>query len=118
MYTRTNSCSRGNFVANLNRAWFSPNERITSNVRGKNNKPKLSPNRIKKIYDAVFQMYPVSQKENEKNAWIECVKAIDGANWQLKRTKGKKISFSYKLPNSCTIHLNQQFVLFTIPRSP
>ena len=90
MYTRTNSCSRGNFAANLNRAWFSQNERITSNVRGKNNKPKLSPNRIKKIYDAVFQMYPVSQKENEKDAWTECVKAIDGANRQLKRTKGKE----------------------------
>ena len=90
VYTRSNSCSRGNFAANLNRAWFTEDERITRNVRGKNNKLKLSPRRIQRIYDAAFQMYPVSSKENEKNAWSECVKAIDGVNRQLKRRQGKE----------------------------
>ena len=34
--TRALSCSRGNFAANLNIAWFSTDERKSSNVRGKN----------------------------------------------------------------------------------
>ena len=83
--TRAVSCSRGNFAANLNRTWFSVEERLTSNVRGKNKKKQLSPQRMRRIYDATFQMYPMSSKENEKDAWAECIKAIDSSNRQLKR---------------------------------
>ena len=86
--TRAMSCSRGNFAANLNRSWFSIEERKTSNVRGKNNKKKLSPKRIQNIYEAVFQMYPCTQKEI-KECWSECIKAIDVCNRQLHR-KGKE----------------------------
>ena len=88
--TRALSCSRGNFAANLNRAWFSTDERKSSNVRGKNNKRKLSPNRVQRIYNAVFHMFPITQRENEQDSWKECVRAIDVANRQLKRQKGKE----------------------------
>ena len=37
----------------------------------------------------VFQMYPPSQNESLKQAWGECIKAIDVANRQLKR-RGKE----------------------------
>lgn len=84
---RASSCSRGNFAANLNRSWFTAEERKTSNVRGKNNKKKLSPRRMDEIYNAVFQMFPVSHKETEKSAWSECIKAIDTSNKQLNRNK-------------------------------
>ena len=87
--TRATSCSRGNFAANLNRQWFNEEERKMSNVRGKNGKRKLSPRKIQKIYQAVFQMYPCSHKESEKGAWAECIKAIDEANRRLNR-KGKE----------------------------
>ena len=83
--TRAVSCSRGNFAANLNRTWFSMEERLISNVRGKNKKKQLSPQRMRRIYDATFQMYPMSSKENEKDTWAECIKAIDSSNRQLKR---------------------------------
>ena len=77
------SCSRGNLAANLNRAWFTVEERKISNVRGKNKK-QLSPNRMQKIYDAVYEMFPFTHMETEKASWSECVKAIDCANQQLK----------------------------------
>ena len=64
-------------------------ERKGSNVRGKNGKKKLSPKRVAKIHDAVFQMYPCSQKECPKAAWTECIRAIDESNRRLNR-KGKE----------------------------
>ena len=65
-------------------------ERLTSNVCGKNKKKQLSPHRMQRIYDATFQMYPMSSKENEKDAWAECIKAIDSSNRQLKRKNPEK----------------------------
>ena len=35
-------------------------------------------------------MYPKSQKETEKEAWAECVKAIDVANRYLNHKRGKE----------------------------
>ena len=87
--TRAMSCSRGNFAANLNREWFTVSERKTCNIRGRNGKKQLSPQRVKRIYDAVFQMYPCFQKTSEKEAWAECVRAIDESNRRLNR-KGKE----------------------------
>ena len=34
-------------------------------------------------------MYPKTQKETEKEAWAECVKAIDVANRALSHKRGK-----------------------------
>ncbi len=79
------SCSRGNFATNLMREWYSEEERFSSNVRGKNNKKKFSPKRLSQIRAAVFEMYPVRQKETEKEAWVECIKAIDGCNRSLRK---------------------------------
>ena len=87
--TRATSCSRGNFAVNLNRSWFTEEERLSSNVRGRNGKKELSPQRIQQIHDAVFHMYPLTQNEDPQRAWGECIKAIDVSNRQLKR-KGKE----------------------------
>ena len=87
--TRAISCSRGNFAANLNRSWFTEEEHLSCNVRGRNGKRELSPSRIQQIHDAVFHMYPLTQNEDPKRAWGECIKAIDVSNRQLKR-KGKE----------------------------
>ena len=77
---RATSCSRANFAANLNRSWFSTEERISSNVRGKNGKPPLSPRRIQYIHDAIMDLFPPTQTETPQKVWTECVKAIDVAN--------------------------------------
>ena len=57
---RGNSCSRGNFAAHLCRQWFSPEERKSSNVRGKNGKKQLNLEKMKSIYHATLQMYPLA----------------------------------------------------------
>ena len=87
---RARSCSRGNFAANLNRSWYSEEERRTSNVHGKSNKRMLSPRRMNKIRAAVFSMFPRNQKETEKEAWADCVRAIDVSNRALNRKKNKE----------------------------
>ena len=38
---------------------------------------------MRKLFTAAFQMYPKTQKETEKDAWVECVKAIDVVNRAL-----------------------------------
>ena len=90
VHVRAKSCSRRNFAANLNRLWYSEEERKKCNVNGKSNKKQLSPKRMGKIFSAVFQMYPKTQKETEKEAWADCVKAIDVANRALNRKRGKE----------------------------
>ena len=47
------------------------------------NKKQLSPKQMGKLFTAAFQMYPKTQKETEKDAWAECVKAIDVVNRAL-----------------------------------
>lgn len=41
---------------------------------------------------ATFKMYPLSSSEDEKTAWGQCTKAIDGTGRQLycKTTRGTK----------------------------
>ena len=68
----------------------SEEERKKCNVNGKSNKKQLSPKRMGKIFSAVFQMYPKTQKETEKEAWADCVKVIDVANRALNRKRGKE----------------------------
>ncbi len=58
---------------------------MCSNVRGKNGKRQFSPNRINKIRAAVVKSFPLTAKENEKQVWSECIKAIDGCNRTLRR---------------------------------
>lgn len=60
---------------------YTVGERLKSNVRGSHNKGKLSPTRMCQIRATTFEMYPLTQKETEKGAWAECVRAIDGC-WQ------------------------------------
>ena len=81
---RAQSCSRGNFATNLMRELYTEQERLVSNVRGKNSKKKFSPNRMDKIRAASFDMFPLRHKEKEKEAWAECIKAIDGCNRTLR----------------------------------
>ena len=87
---RGNSCSRGNFAANLCRQWFSPEERKSSNVRGKNGKKQLNLEKMKSIYHATLQMYPLALGEKENKVWSDCIRAIDEANRRLNRSANKE----------------------------
>ena len=87
MKIRAQSCSRGNFATNLMKKCYSDDERVTSNVRGSHQKHKLSPKRMLKIKNAVFEIYPLTQRETEKEAWADCVRAIDTSNRTLSRKK-------------------------------
>ena len=64
---------------------YTVDERLKSNVRGTHSKRRLSPTRMCNIRVKTFDMYPLTQKETEKGAWAECVRAIDGCNRSLSR---------------------------------
>ena len=85
-----NSCSRENYAANLCREWFSIKERKTRNVRGKNGKEKLNQQKMKTIYSATFQMYPLTSGGKENKAWSDCIKSIYEANRRLNRTPNEE----------------------------
>ena len=79
------SSSRKNFAANINRQIFTTEERSTRNVRGKQGKECLPPDKINYIRQVSFQMFPLSGQETEKSAWNACVIAIDEVNRRLKK---------------------------------
>ena len=68
------------------REMFSEEERLVSNVGGKNDTLKFSP---KEIRVAAFEMLLLRQKETEKGTWSECIKAIDACNCVF-RTKSSR----------------------------
>ena len=84
---RSNSSSRANFAANLMRAMFTKETRISSNVAGKCGKRKLDPSKIASIKVATFNMWPCTPGETPDVCWKACVKAIDEANRRLVRRK-------------------------------
>ena len=59
---------------------------MVSNVNGKAGKEQLSPNRMEQVRVIVFNHYPVEGWETEKDAWADCVRAIDEAGRKLKKT--------------------------------
>ena len=64
---------------------YTEEERRQSNVHGKLGKKQLSPNRMEELRKAVFEQYPLEGFEKEKNAWADCVRAIDEAGRKLKK---------------------------------
>ena len=48
-----------------------------SNVNGRAGKKQLSPNRMEQVRVVIFNHYPIEAWENEKDAWADCVRAID-----------------------------------------
>ena len=84
---KRDSVSRANFVTVLVRKFFTKEVQISSNVAGKQGKNQFNRDMMAAIKVGSFKMYPLSSTEDEKTAWGECTKAIDGAGWQYYRTK-------------------------------
>lgn len=62
-------------------------ERAACNVRGKQGKGCLPPEKVDYIRETVLKMYPLEAQETEKGAWNACVVAIDEVNRRLKKQK-------------------------------
>lgn len=82
---KSNSCSRENFAANVNKELFSKEERMHSNVKGVLDKMKLNTQKISYIQQQTFQFFPLMAADNRKQCWARCVRAIDSCNRQLLR---------------------------------
>lgn len=82
---KNSSSSRMNFAAKLNRQLFSVEERKSCNVRGRQGKSMLDPERIKYVKEVTFRMYPVEEDETDWRAWSACVVAIDESNRRLNK---------------------------------
>ena len=80
---RNQAVSRRNFAKLLSVHTFSEEERRVSNVKGRQGKKQLSPNRMDELEAAVFRLYPLEQKENADATWRDCIKAIDEASRKL-----------------------------------
>ena len=78
---RISSSSRRNFCKNIAVLAFTK-EGVSSNVKGVLGKEQLSPNRIEKIKQTVFNHYPLEYEEQGR-AWANCIKAIDEAGRKL-----------------------------------
>ena len=74
---RIQSSSRRNFAKNIAVLAFSKQERMSSNVQGVLGKKQLSPNRIERIKQIVFNLFPLDTGEGYEKAWSNCRKAID-----------------------------------------
>lgn len=60
---------------------------MTSNVNGKAEKQKLSPNRMEALKEAVFRICPIDGRENMKDVWATCIRAIDESGRRLNSQK-------------------------------
>ena len=80
---RKKSVSRANFATILVRNFFTREARISSNVGGKRGKKQLNKDMLAAIKVVTFRMWPLSSAENEKSAWKQYRKAIDGSGRQL-----------------------------------
>lgn len=56
---------------------FTKKEMINSNVKGIKGKNQLSPNRIKRIQQVVFNHFPLETGEKYEKAWSSYHRAID-----------------------------------------
>ena len=93
---KSNSCSRENFTANLNKELFSTAERIESNVKGVLQKKKLDVKKVSYIQEQAFEFYPLTAAEKRQQCWARCVRAIDSCNRQLVRGVRKSTSLLEK----------------------
>ena len=87
MKIRANSCSRENFASKLVRTVFTTEERRNSNVSGRCGRTKLDEKRVHQVRELAFRLYPLGASESESRSWATCVRAIDTANRQLRKTK-------------------------------
>ena len=86
---RIQSSSRRNFAKNIAVLAFTKQERMTSNVQGVMGKKQLSPNRIDRIKQIVFNHYPLETGEEYEKAWSSCRKAIDENSRKMKQNQKK-----------------------------
>ena len=84
---RGGSTSRMNFASKLNRQLFSVLERRQCNVRGRQGKGQLDPEKVEYIKEVTFRMYPLEEDETERMAWNACIVAIDESNRRLNKLK-------------------------------
>ena len=54
-------------------------------MKGKVGKNQLSPTRMEEVKKAVFHHFPLEGWENEKDAWADCIRAIDEAGRKLNK---------------------------------
>ena len=95
-WLKDQSWSRGNFAVRVMREVFSEEERRKSNVRGVGGKDRLDLTKMAYVRGVVLKRFP---DENEYKAWNECIKAIDGANWRLRKSKSMSESTSAPVQN-------------------
>jgi len=68
---------------------FSYEDRLESNCTGTRGKKALDKTSVATIQDNTFKLWPLESKENKKNAWQDCCRAIDDGGRQLKQKKKK-----------------------------
>ena len=73
---KTQSSSHMNFTVRLLKILFEPHELAGKNVQGMRGKAKLNPEKIAKIKKHVFEYFPCSPSEVERQ-WRDCRKSID-----------------------------------------
>ena len=86
---RIQSASRRNFAKNIAVLAFTKQERMTSNVKGVLGKKALSPNRIERIKQIVFNHFPLETGEKYEKEWSNCRKAIDENSRKLKQVENQ-----------------------------
>ena len=78
------STSRRNFAKNIVVETYSE-KKLESNVKGAHRKKQLDPQKMEKIKEAVFLLYPLEPKESFDEAWKDCKHAINESGRDLNR---------------------------------
>ena len=94
---RIQSSSKRSFAKNVAVLAFTRQERMTSNVKGVLGKKQLSPNRIEKIKQVVFNHFPLETGETYEKAWSSCRNAIDENSRKLIQSEKQVRSDDLKL---------------------
>ena len=85
-----NQCnSRRNFALKQAELIFSKEVRLVSNCTGKKGKLQLDPVKLEKIKESTFKVWPLDPRDNEKDAWQDCKRAIDEGGRQLNQRMKK-----------------------------
>ena len=93
---RSDSCSRENFAARLNKELFAKEERMPSNVKGVFGKKKLDVEKVRYIQQQALELFPLTAAENKQRCWARCIRAIDSCNRQLVRAVRKSVLLQEK----------------------
>ena len=86
---KNETSSRRNFALKQAEKVFSSEERLESNCTGTRGKKALDKTRLATIQDNAFKLRPLESKENKKDAWKDCCRAIDEGGRQLNQKKKK-----------------------------